>query len=124
MTETEEGKQLFLETLANEAVAGVVTIACRRLNRPRATVYDWKNTDKEFSDKWDKIVEEARDVFADEAEYGLRRNVLEGNVSAQIFTLKNLRPTKWKDKREVDTPDGKPIQVEMPGLLDALKKNE
>ena len=34
-----------------------------------------------------------------QVENALLQNALNGNITAQIFWLKNRRPTKWKDKR-------------------------
>jgi len=34
-----------------------------------------------------------------------------GNVTAQIFYLKNRQPDEWRDRREVTGTDGKPIEM-------------
>lgn len=105
-----ELKQKFLEELTDEKVAGNVTIAGRRRNIGRTTLYEWKAEDKEFSDKWDSAVKEAREVFAEEAEFALRNGVIKGNPTLIIFTLKNLKPEIWKDRMENTGKGGGPIE--------------
>ena len=43
----------------------------------------------------------------------LMENAKGGNVTAQIFYLKNRQPDKWSDRRqtEVSGPGGKPIEL-------------
>lgn len=93
-------KERFLKELADEKVSGNVTVACRRTTIGRTTAYGWKAADEEFSKKWDSIIIEAAETFSEEAEFALRSQVIKGNVAAIIFTLKNLKPKKWKDKQE------------------------
>jgi hypothetical protein len=48
-------------------------------------------------------VKAAREAQDDRVEEALRINaVLEGNVTAQIFWLKNRRPNEWRDRKETE----------------------
>lgn len=96
----EEMKANFLEFIAAEG-AGNVLFTCQKFGYNRQTLYGWQEEDLSFKHAWDKAVSDGRSSFADEAELGLRRLVRKGNVTAIIFSLKNLRPEKWKDKWEV-----------------------
>lgn len=98
----EEQKKRFLDELKRNEVAGNVHVACTRLGYSRATVYYWKKTDAKFEAEWNDTVLEAKEKMADEAEFQLRNQMLSGNMTAVIFTLKNLRPKDWKDRSEVE----------------------
>jgi len=99
-------KSRFLEELRSEEVGGNITIALRRLGFHRSTLYDWKATDIEFADAWEIAVVDGKEAMADEAEHALRKQILNGNVTAIIFSLKNLRHEQWED-REVKEHRGK-----------------
>lgn len=92
-------KKKFIEELRGKDCAGNVTLALRRTGFANSTMYLWKKEDKEFSENWDEAVREGKETFADEAEHALRGQVLRGNVTAAIFTLKCLRPEKWREKQ-------------------------
>ena len=115
-------KKKFLEALASEKILGNVTIALKVTGLNRVTIYSYKKLDEKFSDKWDHIVVDSGETLADEAEHGLRKGILSGNMTAIIFTLKNKRPEKWSDRKVIDTPDGKPIPVSMPKTEKWLRK--
>jgi hypothetical protein len=38
-------------------------------------------------------------------ESALFQNAMSGNVTAQIFWLKNRKPERWNDKREIEQED-------------------
>ena len=116
-------KKIWLEALADKKIAGNVLAAVDRTGYSKSTMYNYKKIDTKFSKDWDNVVLEAQDNFKEEAEYALRASVLSGNITAIIFTLKNLDPKKWRDRKEVTGEDGKPIQMEVPGLTQFLKEN-
>ena len=60
------------------------------------TLYEWKNKYGEICESLKK----GKEVVNYQVENALLRNALEGNVTAQIFWLKNRRPDKWRDKPE------------------------
>ena len=103
----EEMKKKFLETLKGEIACGNVTVACDRLGYSRSTIYQWREEDAEFEREWDDIVLECKERLGDEAENVLRKLVLKENVAAVIFTLKNLKQKKWKDRTLHEIDDSK-----------------
>lgn len=59
----------------------------------------------EYIKKYDEINEalkKGKEVVDYEVENALIKAALDGNTTAQIFFLKNRRPDKWRDKRDVD----------------------
>lgn len=88
-----------------------------------ATLYDWKNKYSEISE----ALKKGKEVVDFEVENALLKKALgyktteqkvtkdgliievekeiPGDVTAQIFWLKNRKPDKWKDKREEEPPE-------------------
>lgn len=67
------------------------------------TFYSYKKKYSDFSD----ALKKGKEVVDYEVENALLQNALNGNITAQIFWLKNRKPDKWKDKIESnkDTQD-------------------
>jgi len=59
-----------------------------------STLSEWKNRFSEISD----ALKKGKEVVDFEVENALHRRALAGDVTAQIFWLKNRRPDKWRDK--------------------------
>ena len=62
------------------------------------TLYEWKN-------KYSNICEalkKGKEIVDFEVENALFQSAVSGNTTAQIFWLKNRRPDKWRDKRELE----------------------
>ncbi len=73
-----------------------------------ATLYTWKNKYCEI----DNALKETKEIVDYEVENALYESALSGNVTAQIFWLKNRRPDRWREKREVEVnPDDKAVNV-------------
>lgn len=68
----------------------------------RETLNQWK---KQFSDISDTL-KKGKEVVDYMVENALFKNAIEGNVTAQIFWLKNRKPDKWRDKPEGETEQG------------------
>ena len=89
----------------------------------QATLYDWKNKYSEISDTLKKgkevvdyavenaLLKKALGYTVKEQRLTKDGDVIEvekeipGDVTAQIFWLKNRKPDKWKDKREDEPQD-------------------
>lgn len=80
--------------LTDEQIANNMQIAV-------CTFYDWKKKYPKFSE----AVKKNKDIVDFEVENALLKNALEGNVTAQIFWLKNRKKLQWREKVEY-TPDG------------------
>lgn len=64
----------------------------------RKTLSEWKNKYSDISD----TLKRGKEVVDYEVENALLQSALDGNVTAQIFWLKNRKPTQWKDKQETE----------------------
>lgn len=63
-----------------------------------STLYDWKNKYSEFAN----VLKRTKDIVDREVENALYKAACEGNITAQIFWLKNRKPYYWRDKRETE----------------------
>lgn len=64
----------------------------------KQTFYDWLKKYPDLSDS----LKENKDVVDRKVENALLKNALNGNVTAQIFWLKNRKPNEWREKREAE----------------------
>lgn len=81
-----------------------------------ATLYEWKR-------KYPKIAESlkrSKDVADRQVENALFKNAISGNITAQIFWLKNRKPDKWRDKQEYED---KTAIDKLDGILKELRDN-
>lgn len=63
----------------------------------RSTLYEWKNKHTDFADS----IKKSKEVADFEVESALYKKALSGDVTAQIFWLKNRKPDKWRDKTDM-----------------------
>lgn len=75
--------------LTNEQIANNIGI------NPK-TLYEWKNKESKIGN----ILKRSREVVDFEVENALLKSALEGNVTAQIFWLKNRKKEQWREKQE------------------------
>ena len=75
----------------------------------------WKET---YPDLW-RTLKESKDIADDLMEDSLYELGLAGNVTAQIFWLKNRRPERWRDVQRIDV--NATHKLELPSREDALK---
>jgi len=87
-------KRKFIRALKKNV--GNVSSATKSVGVSRRTLYRYKAKDNKFSKEWDNAVMLVREELADIAELELRKAVLRGNVRAIIYTLKKMRPSRWK----------------------------
>lgn len=73
----------------------------------RETLNQWK---KQFSDISDAL-KRGKEVVDYMVENALFKNAIEGNVTAQIFWLKNRRPDKWRDKPEGEQTESSGVTI-------------
>lgn len=50
-----------------------------------------------------EVLKKGKEVVDYEVENALLKNALEGNITAQIFWLKNRKPKQWKDKVDIES---------------------
>ena len=77
--------------LTNNQIADKIGIS-------KQTFYDWLKKYPDLSDS----LKENKDVVDRKVENALLKNALNGNVTAQIFWLKNRKPNEWREKREIE----------------------
>ena len=73
------------------------------LNISKDTFYKYKKKHPDFSDSLKK----GKEIVDYEVENALLQNALKGNITAQIFWLKNRKPKKWKDKVDIEGENNK-----------------
>lgn len=73
--------------LTDEQIAGEMGCSC-------STLYEWKNKYPEISE----ALKRGKQVVDAQVENALLSSALAGNVTAQIYWLKNRRPDQWRDK--------------------------
>lgn len=88
----EKKKEEFLEVYSQKA--NNVHLTCKTLGIERGTFYKWLKEDEEFKEKIMNL--EEGDI--DSAETALKRQILDGNITAIIFYLK----TKGKNRGYVE----------------------
>lgn len=64
----------------------------------RKTLAEWKH---KYSDICNTL-KKGKEIVDIQVENALLNNALNGNITAQIFWLKNRRPDKWRDKAHED----------------------
>lgn len=95
ITEWEEKNNLFLleswarDGLTEAQIAGNMGISAR-------TLLNWKKKSVPIL----LALKRGKEVSDYQVENALFKSAVEGNVTAQIFWLKNRRPDKWRDKQD------------------------
>ena len=94
---TQKDKKAFLENLKK---IPIIQAACERSNVSRASVYRWKNEDKEFAKNLEEALSVGEALINDLSEGQLITLIKDRNFSAVRFWLKN-RHEKFKDRVEI-----------------------
>ena len=95
--------------LTNEQIA-------ENLNIGKTTFYKMLKEYPELSEHLKK----GKEVVDYEVENALLKNALSGNITAQIFWLKNRKPKEWKDKVEVEDESNKETLDKLDEVLKGL----
>jgi len=78
-----------------------------RLGIARSSFYEYKNKISDFSD----ALKETKEYVDAKVENALLQNALKGNITAQIFWLKNRRSERWREKPEEQELEENQIKV-------------
>ncbi len=82
-----------------------------------STFRDWKDRYSALS----AALKKGKEVVDYQVENALLQSALDGNITAQIFWLKNRRPDKWRDKpSEQAGPKDTPVEDALSQSLKAL----
>ena len=95
--------------LTNEQIA-------KNLNIGKTTFYKMLKEYPELSEHLKK----GKEVVDYEVENALLKSALSGNITAQIFWLKNRKPRQWKDKVEVEDKSNKETLDKLDEVLKGL----
>lgn len=109
----EKDKLILLEGwardgLTNEQIANNIGINTK-------TLYDWKNKESKICN----ALKRNREIADYEVENALYQNAINGNVTAQIFWLKNRKKNQWREKVDIENTNTKNGVME--DLVEALK---
>lgn len=77
--------------------------------------YEWKKK----SEKINEALKKTKEIVDYEVECALLKNAMSGNVTAQIFWLKNRKKNEWREKIELPTNPEQLNKVQE--LLDKIK---
>lgn len=111
----EEDKLILLEGWARDGLT--YEQIAKNMGIDVTTLRDWRKKHPTIS----TILKRGREVVDYEVENALLKNAMEGNVTAQIFWLKNRQKEKWREKQEV-LVNASPIEDLTP-LAELLKEN-
>lgn len=112
---TDEGqKRLTIQQIedALTKTAGNISQAAKALGVNRNTLYNRINKSAQLA----TVLQNTREELVDIAESALRREVLNGNMTAIIWTLKASPAAKargWSERQEVTGADGSAITVKV-----------
>lgn len=110
---TEDGLTLLegwaRDGLTDEQIAHNIGITAK-------TLYEWKN---KYSDICEAL-KKGKEVVDYEVENALLNKALAGDVTAQIFWLKNRMKSKWRDK-PVEYPQTSALQTAVTALADIIR---
>ena len=67
-----------------------------------STLWDWRKKEIKISN----ALKKGREVVDFEVENALLQNALDGNVTAQIFWLKNRKKEQWREKQDYSNDEG------------------
>lgn len=102
----EKDKLILLEGWAREGLTDEQI--AHNMGIANSTYYEWKKKSKEISE----ALKKNKDIVDFEVENALLKSALEGNVTAQIFWLKNRRKLQWRDKVEDYTTSNELTKVD------------
>ena len=93
----EKDKLILLEGWARDGLS--IEQIAHNMGIDDATLYRWKNKNSDICE----AIKKGKEVVDYEVENALYKNALDGNVTAQIFWLKNRKKKEWRDKIEYET---------------------
>lgn len=107
----------FLSEL--ESRMGLIMLTCKATGISHTTIQAWSNDDSEFREKLIQSSEHTLDVV----EQALLKNVLDGDVTAQIFYLKTKgRNRGFGNQLAITGVNGGPVQTEQVIKISDVRK--
>lgn len=96
----EKDKLLLLEGWAREGLTEEQI--AHNIGIDRTTLYRWKKKECNINN----AIKRNKDIVDYEVENALLKCALEGNVTAQIFWLKNRKKEQWREKQDYTNDEG------------------
>lgn len=109
----EEEKLILLEGWARDGLT--YEQISNNIGIDTSTLWEWRKKESNISN----ALKKGREVVDFEVENALLKNALSGNVTAQIFWLKNRKKNEWREKIEIPTNPQELNKVEE--LLNKIK---
>lgn len=114
-TDTKKKKKiLWLETY--KKFGANISETCKVCKVGRSTFYEWLDKDYKFS----QLVEDAKFENVEMIESALKKIALEGNVTAQIFYLKNNYPERYAEYKDRVIDKSKADKFDPDALVKAM----
>lgn len=113
----EKDKLILLEGWARDGLTDEQIAHNIGINR--TTLYDWKKKARDIDD----ALKKGKEIVDFEVENALLKSAMEGNVTAQIFWLKNRKKKQWREKVEIEN-EVKVNNGVITELTEALKNDE
>lgn len=116
---TKYRKHWHVKMAARGASAGLTQAEiAEMIGIDQGTLIDWCNRHEEFR----QAVKVGKDAASDRVERSLYELALAGNVTANIFWLKNVRPQDWRDRHEHEITNNYNMLANDGDVLAAIKK--
>jgi hypothetical protein len=112
-------KQITIDAIIESVQNGCSIVkACNAAGITAMSFWRWRQKDEKLAERYNEAIN-ARILVAEDALYN---NVLEGNVTAQIFWLTNRVSDRWQDRRNVAMQHSGQISVESSMPSSSFKK--
>jgi len=109
-----------LEELKQIAAKGVTLASiAKMLGTSRQVLFEWRKRYPVIDD----ALKIGADMADDAVEDALHKAAVEGNITAQIFWLKNRRSTRWRDKRDTELSGSGKVSFEWDGAKENPSNN-
>lgn len=100
-----KNKLILIEGWAREGLSNKQI--SKNLGINEDTFYEYKKKYPEFTE----ALKKGKEIVDFEVENALYKSAMSGNVTAQIFWLKNRKPSEWREKVEQQTINNQRIQI-------------
>ena len=112
--ETVKDKLILVEGWARDGLTDEQI--ANNLGISERTFYDYKKKYPQFL----QSLKKGKEIIDYEVENALLQNALNGNITAQIFWLKNRKPKYWKDKVNIEDESNKETLEKLDEVLKGL----
>ena len=112
----EQDKLILLEGWARQGLTDEQI--ANNMGIGRTTLYDWRQKEPNIAN----ALKKGKEVVDFEVENALLKSAIEGNVTAQIFWLKNRMSVHWRDKIEVNNSNHEEINKQLLNIANLLNQ--